>query len=539
MPFNSESNGAIVWINAIKTDELFISAPTNLHATFLSYDSIGFSWNSPSFAQKILVYREVNNQDFTILDTLPSERNTYSDKDVSKGNIYNYRLLAMAYGVNSEPSNILAVNTNEYTIQAPYNLYVRQIHAKSLELRWADVSLSETGYKVLRKNLSNGSITTFKLPVNSNSFTDEGLSPEQQYLYTVLAYTQTPYDEKGSSLTVQTLSLSEEQREFSNLVAYYNFQYVQNNQIPDLSGYEDPLNLQISEPVSSVKSEKGAINILYPAHVKSVEPASKIVNACKQSNEVSIELWVNSTDNSFTPSTIISLANDSSDIGFEIQQDIQGNSESPYYKVLLQTKSTFSNGLPALQQSVPHRGNSLNHVVFTHNNNGDDYIYVNGELVGQGFKFPSLNTWKDNFYLTLADNGTSQQPFIGSIYLCAIYNNALSEDQVVNNYLAGPYDGIVTATPSLNAAVSPNPVTDFVTLEVEKLDESLYFDNLYYKLADSYGHEVFSNKLPYIEFDKLSKQIDMSNLEPGLYFLYISNSSTILSTLKIVKLPGQ
>lgn len=538
MSYNSQVTGNVVWIKGVKTDKLNLSSPSNLHALYLSYDSIGFSWLNPSGAESILVYKKINSGDFFLLDSLTQGQSKYIDKSISKGNIYNYELIAEGYGFRSAPSNVLSVNTNEYSIKAPENLYATNIKAKSLTINWSDVSLNESGYKLIRKSVSTGESTTIKLPANSTSYEDRLLTPEQQYDYTILAYIQNPYDERGSTLQVQTLSLSEEQRDFNNLVAYYNFQNIQNNEIPDLSGYQQPLNLKIDEPVNSVKSEKGAISIIYPAHVRSLTSASKIVNACKKTNELSIELWVNSYDNNFMPSTIISLANDSSDVGFEVQQDVQNTQESPFYKVLIQTKSTYSNGLPAISQTVPHRGNTFNHFVFTHNQNGDNLMYVNGELVGQGYRVPSLNTWKDDFYLTLADNGNDQQPFIGAIYLCAIYNKALTHDEIMNNYLAGPYDGIVKSSPSLKAIISPNPVINRMTLEIEKTDKSIYFDNLFYKISDEYGRILLTEKLPYIESNKLSQEIDLSSLEPGVYFLFIINSSKILQTQKIIKLPG-
>ena len=536
MAYNSQGSSDISWIKGIKTDKFLLSPPYNLHALFLSYDSIGFGWENPPGAENILVYKQTNSGDYILIDSLSQGQTKYVDNTTSEGNIYNYKLIAEGFGVRSGPSNILSVNTSEYSIQAPGNLYASNIKAKSLQLVWSDLSLNESGYKLIRKSVSTGESVTIKLPANSTTYEDKLLSPEQQYEYTVFAYIQNPYSETGTALRVQTLSLNEVQRDFNNLVAYYNFQYVQNNVIPDLSGYQEPLNLLIDEPVNSVKSEKGAISIVFPAHVRSVTSATKIVNACKQTNELSIELWVNSYDNNFNPSTIISLANDSNDVGFEVQQDVQNSDESPYYKVLLQTKSTFSNGLPAIQQSIPHRGNTFNHFVFTHSLNGDDCIYVNGELVGQGYRFPSLNTWKNDFYLTLADNGDDEQPFIGSIYLCAVYNKALTQDQVTKNYLAGPFDGIVKSSPSLKASISPNPVVDNMVFQIERLDESIYFDNLFYKISDSYGNIVVSEKLPYIEFNKFTKDLDLSSLEPGVYFLYILNSARTISNIKIVKL---
>ena len=108
----------------------------------------------------------------------------------------------------------------------------------------------------------------------------------------------------------------------------------------------------------------------------------------------------------------------------------------------------------------------------------------------------------------------------------------------MKNYLAGPYDGVVKSSPSLKVSVSPNPVVDNVALKIEKLDQSIYFDNLFYKINDIFGNTVISEKLPYIEFNEFTKNLDLSNLEPGVYFIQILNSSKTLNTLKIVKLPG-
>ncbi len=60
--------------------------------------------------------------------------------------------------------------------------------------------------------------------------------------------------------------------------------------VKDISGNGDPLNLEIIKPYAQIDSD--FIQFSDPNVMKSIGPADKIVNACKASNEMTIELWI-------------------------------------------------------------------------------------------------------------------------------------------------------------------------------------------------------------------------------------------------------
>lgn len=92
--------------------------------------------------------------------------------------------------------------------------------------------------------------------------------------------------------------------------------------------------------------------------------------------------------------------------------------------------------------SAANRGLSLNqehHVVFIHDPDaGEQLLYLDGLLVGrdQATVDPSASAWK-NYFLGRS-NFSSNAFYNGSLNEVRLYNRALSESDVIGNYLLGP-----------------------------------------------------------------------------------------------------
>lgn len=78
----------------------------------------------------------------------------------------------------------------------------------------------------------------------------------------------------------------------------------------------------------------------------------------------------------------------------------------------------------------------------------------------------------------------------------------------------------------LSLSAYPNPTTDYLTLEVKDFDLSA----LYFYLYDMKGKLLQNEKIKSIQ-----TSIDMSNLEPGSYFIKVIRKNKELKTFKIIK----
>ena len=90
-------------------------------------------------------------------------------------------------------------------------------------------------------------------------------------------------------------------------------------------------------------------------------------------------------------------------------------------------------------------------------------------------------------------------------------NLAISEKQVQNQFV-----------------IFPNPTNGILTIKNPTFAENETFVNVY----DILGNEIIKNN----KVDNISKNIDMSNLSTGLYFVRITDiNNAVLYTAKIIK----
>jgi hypothetical protein len=81
---------------------------------------------------------------------------------------------------------------------------------------------------------------------------------------------------------------------------------------------------------------------------------------------------------------------------------------------------------------------TLMHVVYTHQQNGNEYFYLDGYQVEDLYRQGSFSNWDRNHGLALANEFTMDGPWLGELHKVAIYCTALSPDTVYQNYSAGP-----------------------------------------------------------------------------------------------------
>jgi hypothetical protein len=79
---------------------------------------------------------------------------------------------------------------------------------------------------------------------------------------------------------------------------------------------------------------------------------------------------------------------------------------------------------------------------------------------------------------------------------------------------------------TLISRVFPNPTTDFLYLNIEKLTAK----QMLYTLTDANGKTLLNGKI-----SNLQTEIDMKPYTAAVYFLKISDSNQIIKTFKIIK----
>ncbi|WP_286177588.1 DUF1592 domain-containing protein [Rhodopirellula sp. JC639] len=201
--------------------------------------------------------------------------------------------------------------------------------------------------------------------------------------------------------------------------------------IQDRSGVGKPLNLVIDRS-SRVRRSGGGLVIESSSRIASSQPATKIIDAVKRSNAISVEAWLRPSDTSQSgPARIVSISANTSNRNFTLGQ------EKNAYDVRLRATESDNNGLPSTASPKRTVQTKLTHVVFTRDAKGKATLYVDGKLVARKTVKGKLRNWNDQYRLVLVNEATGDRPWLGELHLVAIYGRALSQQDVRQNFAAG------------------------------------------------------------------------------------------------------
>ncbi|MGD8993398.1 MAG: fibronectin type III domain-containing protein, partial [Desulfobacterales bacterium] len=311
------------------------------------------------------------------------------------------------------------------------------------------------GYEVAYGNSSGNYEYVFDVG-NNTSCSISGLEEGATYYIAARSYTSDGLKSVYSGELVHTVALSgaggeeEGNRITHGLRALYTFDEGSGTTIHDTSGTGTPLDLSVSS--GTVNWLSGALAVTSAALIKSDGPATKVIDACRATNEISIEAWLkpaNTTQGG--PARIVTLSKDTSYRNFTLGQS------SASYDLRLRTTATDGNGRPSLSTPGGSLKTTLTHIVYTRDAAGVAKVYVNGTQVSSRTIGGDLSNWQTNFHLGLANEMTKNRPWLGELHLVAVYGRALSLQEVHQNFQAGANSGN-TQPPVDSDPVDSDPV---------------------------------------------------------------------------------
>jgi len=239
------------------------------------------------------------------------------------------------------------------------------------------------------------------------------------------------------------------------LLALYTFSGTRTGLIRDVAGVDAPLPLYVEPDGNTVPLPGGGIALRAPSLIASKEPAFKITAACLKTEELSVETWIR-PENLYQGggnrqnwlARIVTVSQDPGHRNFTLGQ------VADRYGFRLRTTTTGENGV------IPDAGRWANfgvvrspansvrleqtHVVATRTAQGEVSLYVNGRRVHSRAVGGSLENWAHEFPLALGRefrnnfNSTELRPWLGDIYLVALYSRALEPAEIAQNFKAGP-----------------------------------------------------------------------------------------------------
>ncbi|MCI0533677.1 MAG: Ig-like domain-containing protein [Verrucomicrobiales bacterium] len=236
----------------------------------------------------------------------------------------------------------------------------------------------------------------------------------------------------------------------------YKFQEGSGGTINDVSGTGAPLNLAVSNPSAVRWLQGGGLAVDSPVLIASADAATKVIESCKSSNEITIEAWITPANvTQAGPARVVSLSQDTLNRNFTLGQ------QAADYQTRLRTTDTGNNGSNPSVTAAGTVKTALSHVVYTRAASGEVKLYLDG--VAQTISIDTItgdfSNWNSSMRLALANELTSDRPWLGELHLVAIYSRALAAVEVKQNF----DKGLGTTAPPLKFnATSRDPVGNLV-----------------------------------------------------------------------------
>ena len=220
-------------------------------------------------------------------------------------------------------------------------------------------------------------------------------------------------------------------RSGDGLVALYDFRLAKGSIVKDRSGVGKPLDLKIQNP-KNVRRTKGTLEVRGKTLIRSDKPAAKVFNAVRRSGEITIEAWVRPANaKQDGPARMVTLSGGSSDRNFTLGQ------EGDKVDVRLRTTKTSGNGIPSLNSPGRSLAPRLTHIVYTRNRGGRARLFLNGKQQAEKRVPGAMANWNGKYRLALANEFSSDRPWLGMFHLVAIYSRDLSVGEVAQHFKAG------------------------------------------------------------------------------------------------------
>jgi hypothetical protein len=222
----------------------------------------------------------------------------------------------------------------------------------------------------------------------------------------------------------------------SGLQALYLFDEGKGDTVYDVSGAGAPLDLEIRRPKAATWAPTG-LNFKSGNYAATTGPATRLIEACRQTNEVTLEAWVvPAVASPKFEGVIVGLSNDRPERNLTL---MQGQApDLTVYAVSLRTTQTDAGGNPIL--ASPKGTAVAAHVVYTRNAAGFEKLFVNGVERVSKVRKGDFSNWSDAFRLVLGNEPTEERPWLGELQFVAIYNRALAPIDVARNFKVGGED---------------------------------------------------------------------------------------------------
>ncbi len=231
-------------------------------------------------------------------------------------------------------------------------------------------------------------------------------------------------------------------RVLDGLQVLYTFDEGDGLVVHDTSGVEPAFDLSLDNLVTNQWITGGGVDVVGPSVITSPNVAEKVFVACVQANAVTLEAWVEPLNITQT-STLFSYSKQNqrnvtlSQTTAKYQGSVMTGSIDPM--TMMETGSVSS-----IQTYTNVAAPAAQHIVFTRDATGSS-LYVDGVDTKNPMTQPptmpppetDLDVWSPAYQLVLGNESNGGRPFLGKIYLAAVYCKKFTPADVTKNFSAG------------------------------------------------------------------------------------------------------
>lgn len=168
-------------------------APTSLSATTQSSSSIALSWtDTPDNEDGFKIYRGLDAGNInTVAGTVGAGMTTFTDEGLNSSTTYHYEVTAYNDDGESDRSNTDSAITDAPPATIPNDpslLSASPISGSRIDLSWSDNSGNETHFYIYRGGSAGSLSYLTSVGANTNTYSDNSVSPGNTYFYQVKAY---------------------------------------------------------------------------------------------------------------------------------------------------------------------------------------------------------------------------------------------------------------------------------------------------------------------------------------------------------------
>eukprot|EP00903_Cladosiphon_okamuranus_P004325 g4323.t1 len=258
----------------------------------------------------------------------------------------------------------------------------------------------------------------------------------------------------------------------TNVIALYEFKEGEGSVAFDTSGVDPAANLNLFDDVDWVGSWGIRINN-GQARATTASSRKFYDNIALGTGEYSIEAWVVPANVSQEgPARIISYSGGDEIRNFTLGQTLYN------YNFLSRSSLTDANAMPFV--STPDADEvlqaTLQHVVTVYDPIEGRSIYVNGELVSETDPVAggTLTDWDDSYAFVVGNETSGNYLWQGTVRLLAVYNRAMTEEDILANYDAGVGEKYFLL---FNISDIVDVADAYIVFEVQQFDDYSYLFN--------------------------------------------------------------